>query len=114
MLNSKPNFDTECLSGLELEMMCIALHGVYLHFSDRKALISTSADCIFDNEVGVRGLDPIMAVQDVLGCSVSKADLERDGSLTISFSNGKQLSIRNLHLNTESYTIDFSGRLFVV
>ena len=96
-------------------MICLAKFSVFLHFSGKnRALISTSIDCLFEDEIGSITINLLEIYENILGSIVEEAYIQRGPDLLLLFANGKQLLVRNIHLNTESYTVDLNGKSYVV
>ena len=107
------DFDGDFLVGRILEMICFNANQVYLHF-DSKTHIQIESSLSYGDaqRVDVPVRQPTFL--DLLECSVVSARGDEEGTLTLSFSNGRVLRIYEETKQYECYTIRYGGTEIIV
>jgi hypothetical protein len=114
MRNPESDIPIDAFCSLQLEMVCITQYNVYLHFSGAKPMLSTSLDCIFDGGNSIHDNNKLSFLSTLLGKEVKSVNMERGPDVQFVFLDDQKLLIRNLHANTESYTLAINGHEYVV
>ena len=107
------DFNGDFFIGQILEMVCFNENQVYLHFGCEITVTIESAFSYQNDKIvsiPVRESD----LMKMLGLSVSKAEGEKDGTLSLTFSNGETLKIYDISKQYESYSITYKGNRIIV
>ena len=118
MYGLPPEIDVSFLVHREVEQVCIGLHQVQIHFDDNVS-ISIEGRFKYTDRTG-RVFEwqdrPSQAagVVDSLGLVVSAVTPEPDGTLTLAFSAGANLTIFDDDKQYEAYQISKPGTTIVV
>jgi hypothetical protein len=107
------DFDGSFLVGRTLELVCFSQNQMSLHFSDDITITIESAfsykiDQIVDVPVQQSNL------MELLGSSVSVAQGDENGTLSLLFDNGATLKVFDTTKQYESYTISYGGKVIIV
>ncbi len=107
------DFDGGFLLGKTLETICFGRYQMWLHF-DGQITITIESSFSYEKQ-GTLGF-PVMetAVIELIASSVSGVKGDVDGSLSLSFSNGKVLRINDDSSWYESYSISYDGKRLIV
>jgi hypothetical protein len=107
------DFDGSFLVGRTLEMVCFNQNQVYLHFdSDITITIESAFSYKTEQVIDV----PVQEsnLMEMLGSTVSVAQGDANGTLSLLFNNGEALKVYDTTKQYESYTIAYGGKVIIV
>lgn len=117
MYGLDPKTSLDFLIGATLQQVCFGQHQVILNFEADNSIAVESALAITAGSKEARFNDLLSSsseLLDLLGHSVEGASATREGTLSLAFSNGSELSIFDTSEQYESYQITFGGDQIVV
>src|SRR5262245_30928410 len=107
------DFDGGFLAGRTLEMVCFSENQMVLHFGGEVSITIESAFSYRDAQV-VNVPVHESNVMELLGSSVSGAQGDADGTLSLIFDNGQSLKVYDTTQQYESYSIAYGDKVIIV
>jgi Family of unknown function (DUF6188) len=113
------DFDAQFFVGRNLEQICFNQNQIALHFDDDLSIVIESAFSHEEPQSPSDGQVVEVPVSDsdlmrLLGCSVSEASGDGDGTLILVFENGHVLKCFDTSDQYESYQIEHHGNVIIV
>ncbi|MHC4525129.1 MAG: DUF6188 family protein [Planctomycetota bacterium] len=107
------DFDGTFLVGRTLEMVCFAQYQVFLHF-DPEITITIESSFSYQSDQMISVPVKKSDLMNLLGISVKEVQGDKNGTLSLTFTNGEILKIYDNSEQYESYRIAYKGTEIIV